>query len=626
MPGPRVSGGSAGGVWTPTEGPAPHLSPHTSGILPPDNPSALGPGAVLGACYMPGIGANESGVNESGACVAADLAGIQAEQASEGGGVTPMQLPSNWYTLTPPEQVFVATNLERIDRGLSPLLGMNPCLDGFAALAVPANVDPFYPIGDQCLGLATAEAGIVGGGASPLAINYDWMYFDGPGGNNLDCMGLQMWGCWGHRDSIIANYASLGQGGPCVVGTAFAQADYAELFLCVEPGGPTPPMNFTWASEVPYLGTPPVAPDFTLSASSSDPTMASGTGGSVTITATASTGYSYPIALSVWAAPNEQDGFMGGSVQFSPPTMTFSGSTASSVMEVAGAALPGRYPMTVTALGADWTLHTISILLTVTGSGYWMVSYDGQVYGFGGAPVYIRPAPPGNPFVPPGQAVGMAVSSGGAGYWVASADGQVTSYGYAISNFTLSGTPTTPVVTIASSADGQGYWLATAGGQVLSAGDAVNYGSPAALGLTLNAPIVDMVPTPDGAGYWLLAADGGVFSFGDAQFYGSTGNMHLVAPAVGLYPTPDGKGYWFVASDGGIFAFGDASYYGSCPAAGSGCQHLVKPIEGIVGTSDGKGYWMVASDGGIFAFGDAGFVGSLGASPPASPIVGFTAD
>ena len=38
----------------------------------------------------------------------------------------------------------------------------------------------------------------------------------------------------------------------------------------------------------------------------------------------------------------------------------------------------------------------------------------------------------------------------------------------------------------------------------------------------------------------------------------------------------------------------------------------------------GQGYWMAAGDGGIFNFGDAGFHDSLGASPPASPVVGIT--
>ena len=41
-------------------------------------------------------------------------------------GLSPMSLPSNYPSLTPPEQLFVLTDLERIDRGLPPSRGSPP--------------------------------------------------------------------------------------------------------------------------------------------------------------------------------------------------------------------------------------------------------------------------------------------------------------------------------------------------------------------------------------------------------------------------------------------------------------------------------------------------------------------
>ena len=38
----------------------------------------------------------------------------------------------------------------------------------------------------------------------PLAAMYGWMYYDGPGGYNLDCTATKTSGCWGHRDAILA--------------------------------------------------------------------------------------------------------------------------------------------------------------------------------------------------------------------------------------------------------------------------------------------------------------------------------------------------------------------------------------------------------------------------------------
>jgi hypothetical protein len=204
---------------------------------------------------------------------------------------------------------------------------------------------------------------------------------------------------------------------------------------------------------------------------------------------------------------------------------------------------------------------------------YWLVSTNGGVFTFGGAPFF-------------GSAGALSLRQ--------------------------------PIVGMAGTPNGGGYWLVASDGGIFTYGDAPFLGSTGAI--KLNKPIVGMTPTPDGGGYWLVASDGGIFAFGDAKFYGSTGSLKLNQPIVGMAATPDGKGYWLVASDGGIFAFGDAAFWGS-----TGSLKLNKPIIGMVSGPTGLGYVLIASDGGTFSFGTAPYFGSLGGIPLKNPIVAAAA-
>jgi hypothetical protein len=216
----------------------------------------------------------------------------------------------------------------------------------------------------------------------------------------------------------------------------------------------------------------------------------------------------------------------------------------------------------------------------------------------------------------PGRPVSVAatrLANGCGAYWVVTAQGQVIGFGGAPSHGDLSGVAHPAVIAIAATPDGGGYWLVTVDGEVHPFGDAARLGD--LTGTHLNATIVAMAVTPDGLGYWLVGSDGGIFAVGDAHFYGSTGALKLNKPVVGIAPASAGAGYWLVGSDGGIFAFGKAPYLGSM-----GATRLNRPVVGITAGPGGVGYRMVGSDGGIFSFG-APFSGSLGANPPAAPIV-----
>ena len=249
-----------------------------------------------------------------------------------------------------------------------------------------------------------------------------------------------------------------------------------------------------------------------------------------------------------------------------------------------------------------------------TEGGYWMVTQDGRIFGFGGATKL-------------GEAVALTVprvdveaTPSGNGYWILGSNGSINEFGDA--DWLGSGTstrllPGETFVSMSATPDGGGYWLFSSRGRVLNFGNAGSFGD--LLNVGLNGAVLGSVATPSGQGYWMVASDGGIFSFGDAEFYGSMGGAKLNKPVMSMAPDPDGKGYWLVASDGGIFAF-DAAFFGS-----TGNLALNKPISGMVASPTGAGYLMVASDGGIFSFGDVPFYGSLGKSPPSSPVVAVAA-
>jgi hypothetical protein len=168
---------------------------------------------------------------------------------------------------------------------------------------------------------------------------------------------------------------------------------------------------------------------------------------------------------------------------------------------------------------------------------------------------------------------------------------------------------------IVSTPSGDGYWVYEVGasdlGTVDPYGDAVSYGDTQQLVVqhrasAFNGSPVAMAATPDGKGYWEVYSDGGVFAFGDAHFYGSMAGRTLAQNIVGITASADGKGYWLVAADGGVFAFGDARFGGS--AAG---LRLGGPIVGMARNPVGPGYWLTGTDGGVYAFGGANFFGSV---------------
>jgi hypothetical protein len=543
-----------------------------AGIVPPQNPGAnISPApGYFGSCgslaapnpYCP------SGLNL-----------IYGDRQAE--GVSPMSLPSNYPSLTPPEQLFVLTDLERIDRGIAPISGLSANLDAYAQAGANAGHDPSFPPN------SVGGANWAGTSSPGIALAY-WMYDDGPGGTNLDCPASGGGDCWGHRDIILGQYAS-----PSLMGVGYGSST-TQLILG---GDTTDAPYFTWAQEIPLL---PVG------------VYPYGVNGSVL------PGQSQTTSVQLWA-----------SGAYMNITASLSGGGGVFKMTSANCNLPAgatcNVPLTFTPPSIGVFTATLIVtgpygtqqvpLRAVSSHGYHLAAGDGGVFSFGDAT--FKGSAGGHRLNQP--VVGMAPTHDGGGYWMVASDGGIFNYGDAGFDGSMGGRPlNSPIVGMASTPDGGGYWEVAADGGVFSFGDAHFYGSRG--GQAVDGSIVGMAADATGHGYWLVSSQGGVFSFGDAAFYGSAGALALNRPVVGMAATPSGGGYWLVASDGGIFTYGNASFQGS-----TGGISLVRPVVGMAATTDGGGYWLIASDGGVFNYGDAGFYGSMGGAPLVEPVVGGAA-
>ena len=183
-------------------------------------------------------------------------------------GEVAMELPSNWYTLTQAEQLFVLANLDRVGLGYPPYLGLNTNLSAEAQTAAQAYEDPAIASGFK-IGLDSQGAEGIGGtwgqGFNALETDYAWMFLDGWGGSvattpNYECTSPTNSGCWGHRLEILGNDPGFNPGvglgcTTCEMGAGYAVVNGTGSWvdLIELPASSPPAMTFTWASELPYF-------------------------------------------------------------------------------------------------------------------------------------------------------------------------------------------------------------------------------------------------------------------------------------------------------------------------------------------------------------------------------------
>jgi len=143
-----------------------------------------------------------TGIDNSPPCLESVLDAINHAHALE--GVRPMVLPANFAQLSIPEQLLVAVNLERVDRGLPAFAGLTAALNRNAQKGADDANDPPDP--GQAYDLDDAEW--AGGSSNGLDAVYGWMYDDGFDSGNLDCLHRGAAGCWGHRKGILDDFGS----------------------------------------------------------------------------------------------------------------------------------------------------------------------------------------------------------------------------------------------------------------------------------------------------------------------------------------------------------------------------------------------------------------------------------
>ena len=117
-----------------------------------------------------------------------------------------MLLPTGYGSLTVAQQLFVAVNLERVDRGLPPFTGLTAGLNANAQRGADLANDPPDPGPDYDV----VDTEWAGGSSNGLDAVYGWMYDDGIGSGNLDCPKGGGAGCWGHRHGILDDFGTVG--------------------------------------------------------------------------------------------------------------------------------------------------------------------------------------------------------------------------------------------------------------------------------------------------------------------------------------------------------------------------------------------------------------------------------
>jgi hypothetical protein len=248
----------------PSSPPSTPASGGTSAVLgdvPPANPPAnvapdpgytFEPGTTYSstsslACWQSGTSAWAPQPG-SAQCLDAEIAATDHARATE--GLPPMRLPSNFSSLSPEEQLFVLTDIERVSRGEVPVEGLSALVSSDAQQGAESDTDPSF----NFAAIPSSDwwgSNVVSGALNALDANYTWMYEDGYGGSNVDCTSPGASGCWGHRDNeLTSNY-----GGTLVMGAGdVAQSTglqcLSELLVVVQNPADIPPLSYTWADAV----------------------------------------------------------------------------------------------------------------------------------------------------------------------------------------------------------------------------------------------------------------------------------------------------------------------------------------------------------------------------------------
>jgi hypothetical protein len=177
-------------------------------------------------------------------CMSASISYLN--QARSRLGQPAYALPSNFDSLSPPQQVLVLTNLDRTLYNLPPMTGLTDALDQDAAAGIASDSDP-QPSTSDWYGYTSNAAW----GNENVVLAYEgWMYDDGPGSGNVDCTSSDPSGCWGHRHDILWQFGP----GALAMGAAAGTDDSGNTSytMLLMQGSPTykPAYTYSWSQAV----------------------------------------------------------------------------------------------------------------------------------------------------------------------------------------------------------------------------------------------------------------------------------------------------------------------------------------------------------------------------------------
>ena len=176
-----------------------------------------------------------------------DAAVYYLDKARSKVGLPPYALPANFPSLSPPQQVFILVNLDRVRYGLPPITGMTAALNHDALASGVWRADDPYP--SNTAGLNTWWPGWAGAfDNAPMAYEA-WVWSDGLGSSNPRCTPTDHSRCWGHRHSVLWKYGPVLAMGAAAGRDSRHHRGYAYLFV----GGNAryaPVYTYTWTQAV----------------------------------------------------------------------------------------------------------------------------------------------------------------------------------------------------------------------------------------------------------------------------------------------------------------------------------------------------------------------------------------
>jgi PASTA domain-containing protein len=163
-------------------------------------------------------------------------------------GLPAYALPANFPSLSPPQQVFILVNLDRVQYGLRPITGLTAALSHAALVSGVRQADDPHP--SNTTGLNTWWPGWAGAFHNAPMAYEAWVWNDGLGSTNPRCTPTDHSRCWGHRHSVLWKYGPvLAMGAAAGRDSRHHRRGYAYLFVGGD-AGYTPTYTYTWEQAV----------------------------------------------------------------------------------------------------------------------------------------------------------------------------------------------------------------------------------------------------------------------------------------------------------------------------------------------------------------------------------------